>query len=719
MVAEVFVVSAKPEEKAKPVKLPKLRQDLKLHPGPHHRDGSPSWRVLDPVRNRFYEIGLLEFELLARWADHPSVEELIDAVIDETPISPTEEEVGGFISFLVNNQLIVPGDAEALGELRRRWMAAKRPWYEQLFHNYLFFRIPLIRPDAFLERTLPIAELFYTRIFAFIVLGVFCADIYLVSREWDELTRTFTFFFNLQGGLYFLLAGSFSKVIHEFAHAYTAKRYGVRVPAMGLAFLVMWPFLYTDTSETWKLADRKKQIAIASAGVLAELALACFATLLWVITPEGAMKSIFFILATTTWVMTLAVNASPFMRFDGYFVLSDFLDFPNLHDRSFAVARWWMRRQFFGLREPLPEPTFSNNQRRAMVMFALFIWAYRLVVYIGIALLVYHAFFKLLGIVLMVLEFGFFIIRPVVNEAKYLWARRQLTHFNKGAIATFAASLLLLVWLVPVANEVTAPAVLIAEREQTVFVPTSGQILSVEVVAGQRVEAGQTLVRMSSAELVLRERNAYLSLATARAEYLRAAATRAQQERLMVLDGQVAEAETELQAVVEEKSRLVVRASGPGLVRDLRSDLVPGRWIGSRELMMRIVSPGAASVEAFVTDAQIESVEVGQLVKFIPEVAGMAAITGKVISIDTTANKQVTRTLLAGPYGGGIPAVLDKRTGVTAQNAIYRVVIRPETTFNPDDFMVRGTVRVKTDLTLVTQNFLFRAASIFIRESSF
>jgi putative peptide zinc metalloprotease protein len=187
----------------------------------------------------------------------------------------------------------------------------------------------------------------------------------------------------------------------------------------------------------------------------------------------------------------------------------------------------------------------------------------------------------------------------------------------------------------------------------------------------------------------------------------------------MVLDGQVAEAETELQAVAEEKDRLVVRASGPGVVRDLRSDLVPGRWIGSRELMMRIVSPGAASIEAFVTDAQIESVELGQLVKFIPEVAGMAAIAGRVISIDKTANKQVTRTLLAGPYGGGIPAVLDKRTGVTAQNAIYRVLIQPETTFKPDDFMVRGTVRVKTDLTLVTQNFLFRAASIFIRESGF
>jgi putative peptide zinc metalloprotease protein len=188
---------------------------------------------------------------------------------------------------------------------------------------------------------------------------------------------------------------------------------------------------------------------------------------------------------------------------------------------------------------------------------------------------------------------------------------------------------------------------------------------------------------------------------------------------MMVLDSQVAEAEAELNAVAEEQGKLEVRASAPGIVRDMRADLVAGRWIGSRELMMRIVSPGAAGVEAFVTDSQIEAVEVGQLVKFIPEVAGMSAVAGKVISIDKTANKQISRNVLAGPYGGGIPAVIDKRGGATAQNAIYRVVIRPDATFNPDDSIVRGTVRIQTDLTLIAQNFLFRAASIFVRESGF
>src|SRR5215831_11448003 len=117
-------------------KLPKLRQDLKLYPGPRHRDGSPSWRVLDPIRNRFFEIGWLEFELLARWADHEDVASLIRHVAGETPLQPTEDEVVDFIKFLTDSQLVVPEGPEAVGRLRQRWMHAKRPWYERLFHNY-------------------------------------------------------------------------------------------------------------------------------------------------------------------------------------------------------------------------------------------------------------------------------------------------------------------------------------------------------------------------------------------------------------------------------------------------------------------------------------------------------------------------------------------------------------------------------------------------------
>ena len=100
---------------------------------------------------------------------------------------------------------------------------------------------------------------------------------------------------------------------------------------MGIAFVVLWPMLYTDTGESWKLRSSRQRLAIASAGILCELSLAGLSTLGWALSDPGPLRNALLYLATTSWVLSLALNASPFMRFDGYFILSDLLDFPNLH----------------------------------------------------------------------------------------------------------------------------------------------------------------------------------------------------------------------------------------------------------------------------------------------------------------------------------------------------------------------------------------------------
>lgn len=115
---------ARPPEKPG---VPKLRQDIKLYSSARHRDGSPSWRILDPVRNRFFEIGWLEFELLSRWAEHGTIDTLIAQVEAETPLRPTEDEVTQFIQFLESGQLLVPTEKEGRGRLRNRWMSGVKP----------------------------------------------------------------------------------------------------------------------------------------------------------------------------------------------------------------------------------------------------------------------------------------------------------------------------------------------------------------------------------------------------------------------------------------------------------------------------------------------------------------------------------------------------------------------------------------------------------------
>src|SRR6185295_16413226 len=115
------------------VLLPPVREDLQLYPGAPARDGSPTWRILDPIRNSFFEIGWLEFELLSRWKEHTDAASLAAHVAAETPISPSIQEVREMVHFLTGNQLLAARSKDARDALSRRIKDSKKPWYTELF----------------------------------------------------------------------------------------------------------------------------------------------------------------------------------------------------------------------------------------------------------------------------------------------------------------------------------------------------------------------------------------------------------------------------------------------------------------------------------------------------------------------------------------------------------------------------------------------------------
>src|SRR5947207_5414681 len=128
------------------VALPPIREDLRLYPGSPQADGTPTWRILDPIRNSFFEIGWLEFELLARWRQHGDAESLMARLAAETTLRPALEEVQELIAFLAHNQLLAASSIVARQTLARRLHASRHAWYQDLPHHYLFFRLPLFRP---------------------------------------------------------------------------------------------------------------------------------------------------------------------------------------------------------------------------------------------------------------------------------------------------------------------------------------------------------------------------------------------------------------------------------------------------------------------------------------------------------------------------------------------------------------------------------------------
>ena len=486
-----------------------------------------------------------------------------------------------------------------------------------------------------------------------------CADLYLVGREWHSFARGVPADVHAAAGSSTTaIALSLAKVVHELGHAYAAKRYGVRVPAMGVAFMVMSPYLYTDTGETWKLVDRRKQMIIASAGMAAELSLAVFATLLWALSPEGAREE----RAVRARHLHLADDAGDqrAARSCASTAISccrTTSTFPNLHERGTACARWWLRTTIFGLQEPMPEPALAAAARRWLIAFALVTWIYRLVVFFGIALLVYHMFFKLLGIFLMLLELVWFIARPIWNETAYLWAQRSK---RPRRLAPRAArrwwSARSRVWMVPVTNEVIAPGILprLAGAGGLRAVCRRAWCRS-RCRRAQKVSAGELLIDLDAQELKVRGHKADVSIASARTELARTPASVRQQERSGVLETELAEALASRQAVFEEaERRAAARHAG-------RHGTRRGPRPGSRPLGQPQAAAHANRLRSGAHDRGSSSASArsarsspGRRCSFYPSVPNHPVVRGTLVAVDKSPLKELPQPLLASVYGGDI-----------------------------------------------------------------
>ena len=264
-------------------------------------------------------------------------------------------------------------------------------------------------------------------------------------------------------------------------------------------------------------------------------------------------------------------------------------------------------------------------------MFAYITWLYRLMVFLGIAVLVYHFFFKLLGIVMFVLELFWFIFRPIWKELGYLWRSRKAVRLPwRPAVAVLAVAGVV-VWVIPVSHEVTAPAILRAQHEHAVYAPFPAKITEVRVAERQKVAAGTELIRLEALELGVREKKADIGIASARAELARMPANIQLQENFQVLQQRLAQAVAEKQAVAEEFNRQQLRSAQDGTIRDVAPDLVAGRWVSPQQLLMRVVSQSEPVIEAYVTEQQVAALAPGQTVRFFPRQADRPVLEGRVL----------------------------------------------------------------------------------------
>ena len=698
--------------------LPPLRDEVALVRGPDGLDGWPTYTLHDPVRNRFFRLGWPEFEMLARWTAG-RVGALIERLRAETVVDATPQDVQALVGFLVANGLTRAETQHDLARLERQVEAGRRHWASWLLHNYLFFRIPLLRPDRLLRATLPAAEWFFGRGFLIATLLAGLAGLYFASRQWDSYVQTFLYMFSLEGLVWYGLALAGAKVVHEFGHAYALRRQGVAVPTMGVAFLVLWPVLYTDTSGAWLLASRRARLGVAAAGVAAELCLAAYALLAWSLLPDGPARTAAFLLTTVTLVGTLTINASPLMKFDGYYFLADGLGVDNLQDRAFALARWRLRRAALGLDEPPPED-LPPRLARIMQVYAYAAWVYRFFLFLGIALLVYHFFFKVLGVFLMALEVVWFIGRPIGKEAAEWWRRRHDLKANPKLAATLGLLVTVLGLLfLPWRGTVEAPALWQAGQVSPIYPPWGGQVEAVLATEGQAVAAGQPILRLATADLDFRIDLTERTIEALRWRIERQGAHARFLEQRQVAEGQLAAAEAELTGLAEDRARGVLVAPAAGRVMDFADGLESGRWIGAGDRLAVLVGDGAARLDAYLAEADLGQVGAESTGRFVPDDPDLADLRARVAAIDPAAARVLADAAFSSALGGPVAVVgedLDRR--LMPRDTLYRVQLSPEPAAYPFR-TVRGRVLLDGPPRSLVHRLWRTAAGAFIRESGF
>ncbi len=695
-----------------------LRQDLDLYPGAPGKTYEPTWVLHDPVRNKFFSLGWLEFELLERWSRQDPAS-IVECVSEETTLDATIEDVATLDAFLVRNQLVRIDDCGATWTLYQRDLSKKPQLLMLLLHRYLFFFVPLVHPDRFLHATLPVAIPFFSSAFRKLLTLVTLLGVYLVMREWNAFAQTFVRFFSLEGLFYFALAVIVSKCLHELGHAYTCKYYGLHVPTMGMAFLVMWPFLYTDTTESWKLGSRRQRMAIGIAGMFAELSLAAFATLLWSFLSDGAVRNAVFFLATASWVMTLAININPFMRWDGYYLLSDLLGVQNLQPRAFALGRWRLREWLFGFKDPPPE-AHSRRMRRILIAYAYSTWVYRLVLFLGIALLVYYFFFKALGIILMAAELVWFIGRPIYAELKE-WRRRKTSlKWNRNTIVSSALVLSALALLIaPWEHYITVPGVLKPLQHKTFYAPLPARLESARIVPDQIVAKDELLFTLRSPELDFHAEDARNQIRLYRSSLARQGTTHLL-ERRDVVQQELRKALVAYRGYLEQLSQLQIKAPFSGEMVTVTEDLTPGRWLPDSFALATLVNKATLVVQAYVTEDQLDRVQRDAPAQFHPENPRLKPVSVRVTEIDRASTKSLSEPVLASRYGGAL-ATRDALSGaLVPTEAVYRIRLAVN---NPREDLkqtiLRGTVRIKAESESWLKRIWRMVGAVLIRESGF
>ena len=679
--------------------LPRLRSDLVISPQKYR--GTTSYVIKDPVALRYYRLGTYELQvarLLNGQRTLAEVTELLqqqvrDRAVDQATVLRIVTHFA-HLSFL---QL----SGEASHQLFA-FMAAHREKQKTLQRvlglagALVYFKFSLFDPDLLLLKMEKRVRWLWSKTAAVFLAGLVVVAVGLVLQNWGQagtqIQRDFLTLHNLVW-LWTILIGV--KVVHEFGHALMCRHYGGEVHDLGAMFIILTPFLFCDATDSWMFSNKWHKIAVNLAGILVELILAALAVLVWVVTPPGLINQLAFNAMVVCSVSTVVFNANPLMKFDGYYVLADLLEIPNLRDRAQQQVTGFLTKLVTG--RAGPELTEMSTARRLIfalysVASYLYVWMVMIRIFGGIGQKLEPYGLGWLGKASLVSTYAAGLGIPIWYFLKRLLPTLRQTGFRislPGRTAKILGGILVLigalaVW--PRTVQVTTSCVLAGANRSGVRVQSEGFVRDVRVQEGQFVQPGQILATLENDDLATRLANqeTQLQIVELRRQSASAlndsAAVNLFTKEAAVVAGQVT-------ALRQRASALQLTAPVAGVVLTADLDSAPGTYLSEGSLFCEILPAGQINVLIALTEDQAGVVRAGQPVELRISALPGQIFRGTVKKTLTATSGELPHPALAGRFGGEVPTELDLTGRERPVDTLCLAELQIE---NPDHFLRPG-----------------------------
>ena len=473
------------------------------------------WYVVEePYTNKYFKITPQAYKFLSHLGVDKTVEEAWEEVLeDDIEDAPTQNDIIDLLSSLHSNNLLYfetnPNNEFILERNNEKKLQETK---NKLF-SFLYFKIALYNPNKLLDKSLwPIKNIFTP--FGFLVWLV------VLYFGVESSVENYSHIYDQAQGMLapsnlFLLYISLSmlKLLHEISHSMMIKKYGGSVNTIGIMFLILTPLPYMDATHSWFFANKYHRMLVGFAGIMSDLFFAAIAAIIWANSGDGLVHSISFNIMLIGSISSLLFNGNPLLKFDAYFILSDWLEIPNFFNKSKEQVFYLVEKYIFRI-EHTSSAAHSLSEAFWLVFYAVASYIYRFLVALGIIIYVADEFF-IIGVIMAILTILMWIVLPIKNFLVYLFSSQKLYKTRYIAIvisSIFIGLILYLVAFIRFPYFIKAPGIIESQESIRVYAQTEGNLEKILFKNGDIVQEGDEIAIISNYELTLDIKDVALAL---------------------------------------------------------------------------------------------------------------------------------------------------------------------------------------------------------------